>query len=316
MWHEVRLRLHPSRYELVWWESRDSEDDSSRETPDTTASNKTRWTRLTRRDIATHGVWASAADFVPWGGVPHTSVTSSICVFGIPVEGRVAAAAQRLLLGLDKALPRDAGYRHGLVMYHGTTTAAWSAMAATVTDASGLQLKSSSTGMLGPGVYTGTFWKAIRFATREGHSYQLRQAQHGGGGGGGGGQDPSPAVVLRVRLLVDVRKDLHMASFRDVPCRCKRYCSHAAPTPWADACRHVVDHEAVKWRVRGCVGAAMLPEHGVHADFPGRRVVSNAEVVTLPHVVVVRDAAAIDMASIQSTPEGHYDPCQRSQRIL
>lgn len=318
MWHETRMVLREDKLEVQKTRS-DVEDE------------KEEWW-VSRASMATRGVWVSAADLVPWGGVPGTDVSARITVFGVPVCTRAASSAKAMLQKLDAGIPPHAGLRHGVVLYHGTHRAGFRG----IRD-SGFRLSPSLTGMLGPGVYLGSFWKAVRFASRDGATYALRSppeplAGVSGGGGGGGcaaGHEhlpdahAGPAVVCRVRLLVDVRRQVHFASFRDEPCVCTRYCNpptatattKPASSPWSSKVRRVVDHDAT-WCRHGYLASAVLPAHATHPAHPGKRVVTNEEFVALPHALAFRDAAAVDLRSIHATPEGHYDPLQRSQRIV
>ena len=116
---------------------------------------------LTNAESITHnGVWVVPADARAAGGLPDFGIRERRCVFGIHIlytEEFLAAVCAHFPSAA--ALPTH-------VLYHGTAAEAWEGICA-----SGLE---PTFGMLGTGVYMGTFWKATRFAALT-QSYQPRK---------------------------------------------------------------------------------------------------------------------------------------------
>lgn len=176
----------------------------------------------------------------------------------------------------------DAGaYR---VLYHGTGEEEACAIL------SSGRLLPSVHGMMGPAVYLGSFWKAVRFA----HFYS----------DWGRGIRPSSAVV---RLLVDTGPRVGVLKYTPPfllpPCQCATCSDGTVP----HALRRLVDHDGV-WRRQY---SALLIPPGTWA--PGKWLVKNAE-WALPSTARqwVLDARVLS----QDTRKEPYDPRDRSHFVL
>ena len=246
-------------------------------------------------------MWISLDDLTPRGEF-GSSLPPQIAVFGRQLSEDGSSRLLRLLQHLQDAapcpfqdlLPHPPG---GWVLYHGTSPEAAAAICATG------RLLPSRTGMQGPGVYLGSFWKAFKFASREPRTYRLLAG-----------------TVFRVRVLarpgtrLKVLDTTEGADNRNVPCACDACTSRPAflRTAFTEAARKFQDHDGL-WRQQPDLAGVHLPPTPWHAD--GRTIVKNEEFVFHEDRVhlVVEAAAEVDLASVAA--DAPYDPLQRSQRV-
>jgi hypothetical protein len=224
-------------------------------------------TLVTLESLAQDGLWITEDDTMRRGGVDPR-------VFGIPMDSDVASAW--LVLPQE---PSKLGPWRIRVGYHGTDGASMSNIAKE-------NVLRPSLGQLGLGVYTGSFWKACRFAVRD--------------------QDYAPKLnpcVLRVLWMCDESKQLHFP--RKSPCRCKMFCD-GKPVEDAQACGHELDWRGeLPWQ-SGSLAPSQLPS--------GRWITKNEEWVCSPSAVQrLQQVAFIDTASVDGP---HYNPLQRNIRIF
>jgi hypothetical protein len=211
-------------------------------------------------------MWITEDDTVARGGVGPR-------VFGIPLESDVASA----WLALPQE-PSKSGPWRIRVGYHGTDGRSMASIAHENT-------LRPSFGQLGFGVYTGSFWKACRFAVRD-QDYTLKQ-------------DP---CVLRVLWLC--HQDKQLVFPRRSPCRCKALCEGKAPDE-ARACGHELDwRDELPWQ-----SGALVPSQ----LSTGRWVTRNEEWICSPRDVErLQQVVFLDAASVHGP---HYDPLQRDIEI-
>lgn len=182
--------------------------------------------KRTRDDMLQNGVWASYMDLVPRGGPLGPAVSA---YYGLPIDpfvwrvmyvqsSMVYAAVQALWPAVDaRAEPH--------VVYHGTAQSAVKSILK-----AGLQ---PSFGMLGTAVYTGSFWKAFRFATLT-QDYLRR-----------------PGAIMRIYAFwaLPLVKSLEFSD------RCR--CTRCAGPP--DAIAKLCDHNGVWSRMANAVLAYPVP---------------------------------------------------------
>jgi hypothetical protein len=217
------------------------------------------------------GLWICPGDLVPLGGV-------SPCVFGIPLDPSITFSG----LELDKwAVPKQVR-----VAYHGTSRELFSKISE-----GGLKC---TYGMLGTGVYVGSFWKACRFACR-GQDYV---------------EKPNPTVF---RVLWECQEDDILKfprKFIDGYCLCaqcyknpdqKAYCAHTYD--WEANSKHPPPNPLSK---RPWKAGQLLP-----CKYPsGKWATQNEEWVLNPSTIVaLTEAVELDTRTIAGP---HYDPLQRN----
>ena len=237
---------------------------------------------LDRVSIAQSGVWIVAADAIPAGEVLEEGVAAKCSVFGLPLAESFEAIAE---VCSSVCAPRP---QPNLVLYHGSSSSNWMSIAAT-----GLR---PSKGMLGMGVYMGSFWKATRFAART-QEYQLRE--EGG-------------CISRVYVFA---ASLHAMPARQTPAyvcpcdECATLMKHGSPAS-LERLAHT-DHES-RWAAdETCDGLYLEPRR---CETDARRwIVRNAEWCVRPRCLSVQNGARLDMQSVFAE---RYDPLQRSQTIL
>lgn len=246
-------------------------------------------------------VWLSADDFTPRGEVPdHGDVPTSraqpavAAYFGIPIAA--AHEASRFLQCLEEAVPCPVMQvlrastrvpQGGWIMYHGTSREAADAIVSSNT------LKASSIGMLGSGVYLGTFWKAARFASRDPVTYEVRRG-----------------AMFRVRVLPKLpwwqQRGLWTppAGFA---CDC-RLCEERDVSAWK---RARINHRGT-WRETH-YGAIAVPEYNSKTQ---EWLVKNEEAVfhEAKCCFLLEGRAMLRLSSLQS-PSSTYFPLQRTQVI-
>lgn len=236
---------------------------------------------LNAASLATQGIWIVPADARPMGAVAEEGVAGKVCVLG------QALAHSEFELQQVCACVRAKEAAPDCVLYHGTSTPAWPSI-----QSSGLQ---ESQGMLGCGVYLGSFWKATRFAART-QTYQLREQ----------GQ----ALVARVYCFCPDLDDW-TAKTETYACACAE-CSRARQLGGAALERSVfTDHES-RWACRSACSGVYMPSRKSVAD-PSLWIVRNAEWCLRASCCRVQNAALLDMDTVL---KDRYDPLQRSQTIL
>jgi len=231
---------------------------------------------FTCKKMLRNGMWICQGDLKGMGGVAPS-------VFGIPLHSSIFTLDS---LELDKwAVPKQVR-----VAYHGTSRDLFS----TISE-SGLKC---TFGMLGTGVYVGSFWKACRFACR-GQDYV---------------EKPNPTVF---RVLWECpEKDILMfpRKFLDGYCLCGR--CYLNPDQKA-YCAHTYDWQADSkfpppkplnqgpWRA-----GQLLP-----CKYPsGKWATQNEEWVLNPSLIVaLTEAVELDTSSISGP---HYDPLQRDIKFF
>lgn len=216
------------------------------------------------------GVFVFDAELEPVGG--FDALRPRAVVYGYPIAPDVAAEVRRARSTRPWWPPADAV----AIVYHGTTAAA----AASIVSSGFLPTH----GMLGRGVYMGTFWKAVRFAARDA-AYALRRTADTG--------------VLRCALPRSFR--WKVASVTDV-CACAA-CAAAARRPL------LADHDS-SWARSGYDGLWLDPS----ATLGSKGIaVRNAEgVVGDPAALVCVDWGQIDV-STEAT--ARYEPLRRTARL-
>lgn len=237
---------------------------------------------LDRESIARSGVWIVAADAIPAGEVREEGVVAQCSVFGLQLaESYEALAAVCSSVSAPRPQPN-------LVLYHGSSSSNWTSIAA-----AGLR---PSKGMLGMGVYLGSFWKATRFAART-QDYQLRDE---------GGSISRVYVFAPFLLAMPARET--PAYF--CPCdECAALIKHGSPASM-ERLAHT-DHES-RWAAdEACDGLFLEPRRC--ATDTRRWIVRNAEWCVRPRCLRVQNGARLDMQSVFAE---HYDPLQRTQTIL
>ena len=222
---------------------------------------------ISQETLASQGIWITEDDTLWRGGVAPR-------VFGIPLDSDV--------LGAWLVLPQEPS-KHGpwrvRVGYHGTDGPHMECIARD-------NVLRPSLGQLGFGLYTGSFWKACRFAVRD-QDYAFRQ---------------NPCVI---RVLWLCNESKHLSFPTSVPCKCARWCADK-PVEEARACGHELDWSTdLPWQ-----SASLLPSQLSN----GRWITQNEEWVCPPASVErLQQIAFIDSESVDKP---HYNPLQRSIRIV
>lgn len=217
--------------------------------------------------LASQGIWITEDDTLSRGGVEPR-------VFGIPLDANVLSAW--LVLPEE---PSKHGSWRVRVGYHGTDGAHMQSIQRE-------NVLRPSLGQLGLGVYTGSFWKACRFAVRD-QDYHFRN-------------DP---CVLRVLWLCDESK--HLSFPTQTPCTCTQWCAKKTAEE-ARACAHELDWSTeVRWQ-----SASLFPSQMSN----GRWITHNEEWVCSPRAV--ERLQQIAFVNCESVDKPHYNPLQRSIQIL
>jgi hypothetical protein len=247
----------------------------------------------TQARLQQHGAWAVDSDFVARGALPESGVLGAATLWNIPI---CASAREAWALACEATLPGDI---EPLAVYHGTTRAALTGISARGFEA--------SHGMLGHAVYVGTFWKAVRYASRTAN-YALRA--------------PGDAVI--VRAYVNVGRCVEFDGTGD-PCVCATCITTRAKTA-ARALRQGLspDLDRERTRVADHAGAWYNVHHFDTAHVPvvkstgalGMYVTRNEEwavAASKSKRLWAQGVAGLDMTSVS---QPHWDPMQRNQRIM
>jgi hypothetical protein len=254
------------------------------------------------------GLWVVDDDFTPRGALPP-GVPARVQVLGVDIAAGAQAAwaaAAPALAALDAA----AGTRGPppLAVYHGTSAEALAGIRH-------VGMQEARSGMFGAGVYTSTFFKAARFASRD-QAYVLRPR----------GQ----AAVLRCLLFAERIKDVSHPQPDTPACACDRCSPPAAEVAWRASMGIVVAVEPERcqvpdhlgtWRRDGFdaihVGVVRCAGVGVSAGggaAEGERFVTrNEEWCSRRESVLPIHCATLDMATIDAP---HYNPLQRDMRVV
>lgn len=247
-----------------------------------------------RRDMSADGVWVVDDDFTEQGGIPALGVAPRAAVFGIGISP-ATVVAWRATVASGAVPPADVAPR---AVYHGTDA---SAVASIQRD--GLV---PAPGMLGVAVSVGTFWKAVRYASRT-LAYEWRK------------QGAIVRAYLepgRLAILDGTGAPCPCADCDGVRARAAAYARKAGLPPTYDWERtRVADH----------VGAWMAGADTAHVpvvasscgvkDGVPMYANKNAEyAVAKPRErLELQSVALLDMSSVAGP---HWDPLQRTQRIL
>ena len=240
----------------------------------------------TNRNLLKQGIWICEGDCEPLGGV-------SPSVFGIPLSLEACKAfsthnealVQRSKVALKKTR----------IAYHGTSYENYLGICA-------LGFKCTF-GMLGTGVYLGSFWKACRFAARD-QNYKFRET-------------PS---VLRV---VWTCEDQDMLNFprKIMYCFCgecymrpeqRSFCGHTMD--WQDDAKVFPEKVPVD-RIKG-QGTRYWAGSLKPCKFPDsdKWVTQNEEWVLNPTCIIrLAECATLNLDSVEQT---HHNPLQRNIKIL
>jgi len=227
----------------------------------------------TNCDLLQDGMWVCKDDFEPRGGVAPA-------VFGIPLPPSPFG-------------PELEQWKSGpevRVAYHGTSRENFESISST-----GLRC---TLGMLGEGVYLGSFWKACRFAAR-GQDYKERTY-------------PTVVRVLWQCAEEDILK--FPRKWIDGWCLCgkcyvnkeqREYCAHTYDWKADSKCPPPKPYYAGPWKA-----GQLLP-----CKYPsGKWVTQNEEWVLNPSCILsICQAVQLDMTTIARP---HYDPLQRNIGIL
>ena len=241
----------------------------------------------TNQKLLQQGLWICEGDCEPHGGIAP-------CVFGIPlsIQAFTAFLVHKKLLG-EQATKEP--LKKTRVAYHGTSYENYQGICA-----EGFKC---SFGMLGTGVYLGSFWKACRFAARDQH-YKFRET-------------PS---VLRV---VWTCEDQDMLNFprKIMYCFCadcslrpeqRYFCGHTLD--WQSDAK-VYPEKAPIDRVEGqgirywagCLKPCKFPDSE-------KWVTHNEEWVLNPTCILrFAECATLNLDTVEQT---HYNPLQRNIKIV
>lgn len=239
--------------------------------------------RLDRASIDKVGLWVIPADARPMGGLPSEGVSDAACVYGMPVQ-HSEAELQSTCAAVQHLTTRPSPQ---LVLYHGTSEHAWASIAR-----EGLR---ATFGMLGVGVYLGSFWKATRFAART-QEYAMRS--EGG-------------CIARVYVHSGTIQNIPQRAAPEYACPCAE-CSEAQAAGGAALERSAhTDHETRWARDAACVGLHLSARRC--ASDPSLWILRNAEWCLRASCLSVQNAAALNLQSVSAD---RYDPLQRTQTIL
>ena len=240
-------------------------------------SNRHTTPHYTTTESLKDGLWVCEDDFTPRGNV-------SAAVFGIALPQNPFIENRSLL---DSWASPTLRVR---VAYHGTSKEAFKEIVHS-------ELKCTF-GMLGTGVYIGSFWKACRFAARD-QVYQEREFP----------------TVMRILWSCEDSDILHFPrSYINGYCFCARCYLNPEQKPY---CAHVADFTRdaqfppVKPLGQGHWKAGQL----FPCKYPsGKWVTQNEEWIVNPSIIIgIQQAMQLDKTSLARP---HYDPLQRNIRVL
>jgi hypothetical protein len=217
----------------------------------------------------TEGLWITDGDFVPRGEIQE-SISGIINIFGIPISTDTIEKWKQVILQFQTYPSQFSTCRIPIVLYHGTSKSNFASILNT-----GLE---ESRGMLGQGVYLGSFWKACRFACRT-HDYRRID-------------DP---LVFRVIVLA--------TSIQTQPsqrCRCSQCEEDQSLLPL------YTDHYSY-WRKRHDM--IYLPS----TKLKNKYIVKNAEWAVKKNTITIQQAVDIDSSSVDWE---NYNPFQRDIQFL
>ena len=232
------------------------------------SSSFTETRRISGHDIShSSGIWLTASDCLLRGGF-HDSKVAARTFFSFHIDEESA----------KKILTFDPNPEFPLSLYHGTSEDSVSSI---------IQQGFIPTfGMLGTGVYFGTFWKAARFAYMT-QDYQIREG-----------------CVIRVLIFPKTIAHFPRLQWSCTCEKCSIY-SYAAI---------IADHESL-WRLENdCAFAKPTCGEGFKKDGSKKYLLKNEEWVyneTKP--LIITDYAKIDRESVLND---HYDPDYRGIKII
>jgi hypothetical protein len=223
---------------------------------------------ISRHDIShSSGIWLTSSDCLLRGGYLDSQVASRT-FFSFPIDE----------LSAKTILKFDGNPEYPLSLYHGTSTDAVSSI-----------IKHGFTatfGMLGHGVYFGTFWKAARFAymTQE---YQIREG-----------------YIFRVLIFPKT-----MANFPR-----PQWCCHCEKCLLHSYAAKISDHESF-WRLENdCAFAKPTEGEGFKKDGSKKFLLKNEEwAYNENNPIIITDYAKIDESSVL---RDNYDPEYRGVKII
>jgi len=235
---------------------------------------------LNATSLRLNGLWIVPADARPAGGIPEDGVQDLVRVFGLELLPSEHELRQVCALASSGSPP-------DCVLYHGTSLDAWAGI-----QQHGLM---ASKGMLGTGVYLGSFWKATRFAART-QDYTLRRQ--------------GEACIARVYCFCPQLQDWSEKA-TSYECACEE-CTSARLRGGAALERSTfTDHES-RWAFDASCSGVFMPTRKSSID-ANLWIVRNAEWCVRPACCRVQNAAKLDMGSVV---QERYEPTQRSQSIL
>ena len=251
-------------------------------------------------------VWAVASDLEARRGERPNKHAGFATLFDMQINAEVLAdwgskALPPLLAALRPTTAATAASARArpVVLYHGTggspASLAWLAK--------GEAMRGSPSGMLGAGVYCGSFWKATRFAAHHrgaatGDEYTSRKAD-------------DCVAVLRLLAFVGTEHDQVWQPYASST-------AHAAAADAASWTRRArqpfVDHDCA-WAKAGFLAACVRPTCVGTNPFTHKPVwvVRNEEWCVAPQRVLVRHVADLHTASVATAP---WEPWRRSSAIL
>ena len=231
----------------------------------------------TNRTSLKEGMWICQDDFTPRGNVAPT-------VFGISLPPNPFIESLPILNSWSLTT------LHVRVAYHGTSKESFKEIVHS-------ELKCTY-GMLGTGIYIGSFWKACRFAARD-QLYQEREHP----------------TIMRILWACEDSDILHFPrSFLDGYCLCARCYLTPEQKPF---CAHVADFTRnakfppEKPLFKGVWKAGQL----LPCKYPsGKWVTQNEEWIINPSLLLgIQQAIELDKSTIARP---HYDPLQRNIGVL
>jgi hypothetical protein len=237
---------------------------------------------LDRASIECVGMWIVPADAIPAGGLEDEGVPAMACVFGLSL-----AAPRETLQRVCSMVQAHGAVPPALVLYHGTSAHCWSSIAA-----EGLR---PSYGMLGSGVYLGSFWKATRFAARS-QDYVLRK--EGG-------------CVARVYVFSSTLLAMPALQAPAYVCGCTE-CTTLVRNGSAAALERAAhtDHQTRWAHDPACDGVFLEPRRC--AGDARQWIVRNAEWCLRSRCLRVQNGARLRMDTVIAE---RYEPLQRNQMI-
>jgi len=240
----------------------------------------------TNLSLLKEGIWICEGDCKDFGGVKAT-------LFGIPLCNEIQTAFVDHRSTLQSWSPGE--WTVARVSYHGTSYESYQGICA--------QGFKCTFGMLGTGVYLGSFWKACRFAARN-QDYTFRE-------------NPS---ILRV---IWTCKDEDVLQFPRKVMYC--FCAECYKRPEQRSfCGHTMDWSAdartfpekmARDRVEG-QGTRYWAGSLKPCKFPdSEKTVTHNEEWVLNPTCIVRLAECATL-NLDSVAKPHYDPLQRDIKIL